>query len=411
MSMRKAAMQRSHRKSISEKDLKPTNLDGTYVKESATSPGKSKNKRSKNKKGKSRANSKKMVEKENNLPLAQSTMINDSKLDSIACSPESVTQKSNETLKVADNSDKEESTNTNNNTLGDKAENVVQNNKSTTNNTMKDKQIVKMSPQEAVDQVLEYKYKYERLCGIMEQFKEQHATLLTNFQTQMTANKEMKNKLTDDMYKLEAEKFNLQEQLEKSKSENDQLKERLGKKEKSGSEDDNKSNTSACKPDTSIASAPSEPQALCRTRRKSMLNENVSSIVKDDAERCAFYEDIILDQQEILDFYSLLCSTSICKQTEQPVAEEDDDVTPKEMKYSCKIQLKNHALDGYPFDFCLDYEKNEFEYTPSTAATEQQQHLPCNLQTIRTYNADQGCLFTRDLTAALDKADEKFENT
>jgi len=64
-----------------------------------------------------------------------------------------------------------------------------------------------------------------------------------------------------------------------------------------------------------------------------------------------------------LDFYSLLCATSICKTStndgssaekqgddgHQDDYDEDEEI-PTEMNFDCTLQLKNNALDGesYP---------------------------------------------------------------
>lgn len=70
---------------------------------------------------------------------------------------------------------------------------------------------------------------------------------------------------------------------------------------------------------------------------------------------CIISQDIILDQQDILDFYSLLCGTSMRKLEPTLSSSVDHDVTvdedaeenPVEIEYECQLQLnQQQPLEG-----------------------------------------------------------------
>ena len=64
-------------------------------------------------------------------------------------------------------------------------------------------------------------------------------------------------------------------------------------------------------------------------------------------------QDIILDQQDILDFYSLLCGTSIRKTKStfdnDEEEEDDDEEDPVETEFDCKLQFEHQSLEGMYF--------------------------------------------------------------
>ena len=64
-------------------------------------------------------------------------------------------------------------------------------------------------------------------------------------------------------------------------------------------------------------------------------------------------QDIILDQQDILDFYSLLCGTSIRKTKltfdNDEEEEDDDEEDPVETEFDCKLQFEHQSLEGMYF--------------------------------------------------------------
>ena len=64
-------------------------------------------------------------------------------------------------------------------------------------------------------------------------------------------------------------------------------------------------------------------------------------------------QDIILDQQDILDFYSLLCGTSIRKTKStfdnDEEEEDDDEENPVETEFDCKLQFEHQSLEGLYF--------------------------------------------------------------
>uniref|UniRef100_A0A7M5V4Y3 Uncharacterized protein n=2 Tax=Clytia hemisphaerica TaxID=252671 RepID=A0A7M5V4Y3_9CNID len=311
-----------------------------------------------------------------------------------------------------------------------------------------------VSSQENIDSLMEYKYKVERLCGILGQFQEQHHEVVNNYQKVIKENKESREKLNLTLFELESDKYLLQQNVQELTEENlkksteiESLKQRIEELEKERAEhmeneqqrereeterlkalklerekeekEKAQRNITASSLDISatLATLPSDAK-FSRTRPKSLLTETNIALSLPEAEKIDLYEDIIMDQQDILDFYSILCGTSVYKPKQTNTTASSPNTTPSksgrpkkkknddeesvknEFEYHCRVQQINKPLEDYPFTFKLNMHLREVKYIPckdESLFNTFKEHLPCNLKTSLTHDADEAYLFLKEL--------------
>jgi len=378
------------------------------------------------------------MDKENSLPIAQSTLIN-SLIEDAQC------ENRNKTLDISElpNATEDESSISSIN-IADlnaiPAAKIVQHAETTKTKEMPEEKIstapaLQASSQEKADLMMEYKVKYERLCGVFKQFQEQHTQLVNVFQKQVSENKESREVQQKTIFQLESDKFRLEEELQQTKDalqqtkeDNERLNERLTHVADTPTTSAPSTTTPNGECDVNTTTASSRNKSLnrslldvsavidtiktdvrfSRSKRKSLLSNTIGiQAIDHGVDKQEFYEDIILDQQDILDFYSLLCGTSIRKTKstfDNDEDEDDDDVDeeedPVETEFDCKLQFEHQSLEGYPFTFNLNLKKREVRYEPCIDTVQMSQyknHLPCILQTGITYRADDIYMFAYEI--------------
>eukprot|EP00111_Clytia_hemisphaerica_P017701 TCONS_00052374-protein len=111
------------------------------------------------------------------------------------------------------------------------------------NENQNEKKKMPVSSQENIDSLMEYKYKVERLCGILGQFQEQHHEVVNNYQKVIKENKESREKLNLTLFELESDKYLLQQNVQELTEENlkksteiESLKQRIEELEKERAE-------------------------------------------------------------------------------------------------------------------------------------------------------------------------------
>ncbi|XP_066918827.1 glutamic acid-rich protein-like [Clytia hemisphaerica] len=258
MSLRKGVLLRSHRKSISEMDMKTRNantLDGTYTKEKKetkkiiekdeASPqkqskhNKSKTKSKETKKQHHQQQQQQQNNRETSIPIAQSTLIH---------TPVATAKEKKLSISMIDESgiDFLKNENQNEKTLIEMAledgDDEKQEKPTDEKNRNKENKMP-VSSQENIDSLMEYKYKVERLCGILGQFQEQHHEVVNNYQKVIKENKESREKLNLTLFELESDKYLLQQNVQELTEENlkksteiESLKQRIEELEKERAE-------------------------------------------------------------------------------------------------------------------------------------------------------------------------------
>lgn len=262
--------------------------------------------------------------------------------------------------------------------------------------------------QDLVDLVMEYQYKYERLRGITDALKTQIGELIECHEKEKKDLVEVKNKLLENLYTLEGVKFSLDQKVEElsNNSEQQQKKhaeletqlEKLQEEIKKYQAQDKKEieklgNTIILEPlHTSMVLSSSTPHAVSRMKRRSMLNQTITTLAKsnDDKPREELLEDVVLVQQDILDFYSLLCGVSVWKESAN---EEEEEEIPESVLFNCKLQLLSPYND-LKFNMTLNFTTKEIEYRP--VEEQYPENTPVFFKQTDNYNADEGYLFVKN---------------
>lgn len=275
----------------------------------------------------------------------------------------------------------------------------------------------KWSRQDITDKLVEYIFKYDRLSGVMDQLKE-HIIEMRGENTKTHKDlSDSRNETSKHLFTLEGKKFRLEEENQETKTkeinlvkERDELfykVQQLEKESKKYLEDLNETYTPLTNKQEFIeklqrtmhctASTPNElPRNRCR--RKSILNQTMSGSNTDIKAKLEIYEDVIINQQEILDFYSLLTGVSISKKVEvdHNMTEYNESMTKE--KFKCRLQIK-HPLDGYEFSMVFDPSRGEIDFKKSL--DKKDRSPPACLKSSHSYDADQAYLFLRDLLGNL----------
>jgi len=122
-------------------------------------------------------------------------------------------------------------------------------------------------------------------------------------------------------------------------------------------------------------------------------NDNV------DINLMSIYKNLILDLQDVMDFYSLLSGVSIWKSKSYNLDTSDMLVKNGHTQYFCQLNpgLLNIAPNGYRFIINVNYEGGIIKYSPDASSETFKTFVPQCLQEPSSFNVDQSYMFLKNI--------------